>query len=670
MSPEPSLFLDLIIVLGAALTVATFFHYLKLPLIAGFIGAGLLIGPSGLNLVQSLPQAHLIAEIGIIFLMFVLGVEFSLNKVREMRTEIFWIGGIQVLATILLGTLVARNLAGMNFSEAVLVSFAVAVSSTAMTLKLLDDNRDFNSPQGKPAVGITLAQDLALIPLILIVPILSQVGSSENFLSGWDGNLLFGFGARGLLIIGALILIGHYIVPSLIDKVMRTRSRELFFYMALFLCMGIAFVVKLSGLTLSIGAFVAGVLISESPYAKQAMSEILPLRDNFLGLFFLSVGMILDLGFVVDHALLVTGAVATVILLKGSIIYWIMRGQKYAHAVSLTTALLMFNLGEFSFVLVEMGRIYSLISDSTHQLLLSVTVITLIITPFLYKIAPKLIKKTEFDRIISGPLQDLEKPSRTEANHAILIGYGVAGQNVGKALKQLGIPYKVVDMNYQTVRARQAEGEEIIFGDATKPDVLHSMDLDTAKLVVLCVTGENMIQGVLIAVRKIRPDIKIIVRSQYLLEARKLPITEQDDVVVAEFETALEILARTLQVYGVSSRQIHEFILSSRTKMMSLQVGLSESIRTGIELPTWEALSAIRPVRIEFLPKPETLMSLDIRRSTGASIVAIFREGLGTHLPEPHFEIQQNDVLFAIGKTEALEKLEALFFETQEEASL
>ncbi|MGE3760299.1 MAG: cation:proton antiporter, partial [Pseudobdellovibrionaceae bacterium] len=378
--------------------------------------------------------------------------------------------------------------------------------------------------------GLALAQDLAIIPLILLAPALTEMISPDSLWIRWGEGVVFDFVTRGVILIGSIWLLARFAIPFLLDKVMRTRSRELFFYMALFLCIGIAFVVNTAGLTLSIGAFIAGVLVSESPYGRQALSEILPLRDNFLGLFFLSVGMLLDLNFVALHLPVIFASLIGLILIKGAIIYLVMRARNYAHTVGLTTSLLTFNMGEFSFVLLGLGETHHLVSENTHQILLAVTILSLVLTPFLYKLSPRLVSKTDFDKIIREPLGKIkaaQAPSEIN-NHAIVIGYGVAGQNVGKVLKQLGIPCKALDVNYETVKKLSAQGHDIVFGDASKPDVLISLGLESAKLVVLCVTGETMIEGALLAIRKIRPDIKVIVRSQYLLEAKKLSLTEQD----------------------------------------------------------------------------------------------------------------------------------------------
>lgn len=679
------IFYNLIVLLGSATLVATVFHTLRLPPVVGFLVAGILAGPKGLGLVDSMPEVNLLTEIGAILLMFTIGLEFSLRQFINIKRMLIGLGSAQMLFTIAGVSWFCSAVLDVQWQQALFFGCLAALSSSAVVIKLLQDNRDMHSPFGQAGLSILLFQDLIVIPIILFLPVLAGSATLEISSLSWPDIQDFIARASGLIL---FVLLGaRYVVPFLLDRVVKTRSREVFFFSILFVCAGTAFMLESLGLSLSLGAFFAGIMISESPYGKQATSDFTPLRDNFLGLFFVAIGMLLDLSFLWSHLDIILGLVLALFVIKFFVIFTVIWMTGSSSSLGIVTGMILVQMGEFSFILAEQGAELGLLSPVERQYFLAASIVSLGLTPLFYKWAPKIGFRTDYENILPRQVQNFASQVRNSiirhplqipiksgdihgengpiSGHTVIVGYGIAGQNAAAALKDLDIPYRIIEMNNQTVKTYAEKGEPIIFGDASKEHILHTVSLDKALLVIVAISGPEITAAVLQTIHRIRPDIRVIVRAQYLRDLKRFDLSENTEPVIAEFETTLEILTRTLSTYGVRSRQIHEFVLEARKKLSTSFHTTYQSVHTKIDLPAWECFSYIRP----FLLKDgswaigKTVLETNLRQLTQVSLVAVYREGLGTTVPHAGFELESSDVLYLIGVGDNLDVAEKLLSE-------
>ncbi|MCB0384258.1 MAG: cation:proton antiporter [Bdellovibrionales bacterium] len=676
MSGEHQLLIDLIIILGSATFVATIFYSIHLPPVVGFLFAGIIAGPNGLGLVKTLPSVEVMTEIAGVLLMFTIGLEISLRQLLAMKKVLFGLGMGQMGLTMGLTSPVFYFGFGFDWPRSFFFSSIVALSSTAVVLKLLKDSRNLDSPLGQTSLSILLFQDIAVIPLLLVLPILAgaNTGSTASPF-GIEQIGSFVLTSAGLIL---FVLVGsRWVVPWILDRVAKTRSSEIFFFSILFICAGTAFLIEALGLSLSLGAFFAGLMIASSPYGKQTMAEFTPLRDNFLGLFFVSIGMLLSLEFVQTNWIQVLALSSGILLVKFVCIFAILWMFGISSTISMVTALTLFQIGEFSLILADQGRGLGLMSDRQYQFFLSVAIISLALTPLLYRLAPKIGFQAQLRSLIPKSVSEMANSLRNQwvtkvpvgasshstgdiAGHTIIIGFGIAGQEVASALKALELPYQAIELNADTVRLAKKKGEPIIYGDATKAEILELAGLDRAHLVILVVNSLDITMATLRTIHRIRPDISILVRIQYLRDLKQFETKQNVEPIVSEFETSLEILARTLKAYGADARQIHEFTLDAHERLQKTSMGLAKSHRFNLSLPDWQIFASLYPMKLKANSPAlgQNLVQLDLRRNTGATIVSVHREGLGSTVPGPDFSFESEDILYLLGNTESINRAE------------
>ncbi len=653
-----SFLLELLILIGSATLVATVFHALKLPTIIGFIVAGVIIGPFGIGWVSSVPGAEALSEIGIIFLMFTIGLEFSLSQLKDLRRHFLGLGGSQVLVTLSLTAVLCRLVLDISWMRSFFIGCLVSLSSTAIIMKLLQDSRESASPHGNAIVGVLLFQDLAVIPMMMLLSLVGLAGKGDAT-SIWDYKLLLKLLAAGVF----LFFAGHYLIPKALHRVAKTGSRELFFFAVLLLCLGISYLMQEVGLSLSFGAFLAGLLIAESPYGRQAMSDILPLRDNFLGLFFASVGMLVNTRFVAMNIGTILSWVLALALIKIAVVYLIARAWRYTHSVALIVALSIFQIGEFSFVLAKMGHDYGLMGDQGLQYFFAVTVLTLILSPFLFKWAPIwALSRSDSETKEATDSQPAVARAASNQGHAIIVGFGVAGQNLGRAFKGLGIPYKVIDQNYNNVLKQKKNGEDMLYGDASRVEILEHAGIHEARLLIIAVSGAAMTKAVLDAAHRIRKDMPVIARVLYSRDVSLMEPSSQTTLVVAENETTIELLARSLISFGIAEEEIYNFMAEARRSMHNSHSGLSDFLRTSLDHSTWQMLSTLHSVQLkaDSFAVGRSLDQLMLRTHTGATVVNVYRETEGSLLPQAGMGLVAGDILHMAGDRESLRKASQL----------
>jgi CPA2 family monovalent cation:H+ antiporter-2 len=657
---EYKLLESLVVILVTSALVVLILHRIKIPSLVGFLLAGILIGPYSIGLIRDTHSVEMLAEVGVILLLFTIGIEFSMAKLTRIKKAVVGGGGLQVLLTIGLSALIAYSLTGV-IRKSIFFGFLIALSSTAIVLKILSEKGETDSPHGRIMVGILIFQDLCVVPLMLLVPVLA----GEN-ISIMDITIRMG---KALFIIAAVLLGARWIVPALLRQVVHTRSRELFTITIILFCLGIALLTSKFGLSLALGAFLAGIIISESEYANQAMSDILPFKDSFIGLFFVSVGMLMNIEHMIDNSARVFIIIVTIFLLKmmtGFIASFITRNPFRS---SLHAGLGLAQIGEFSFVLAIVGKNYDLITEDFYQLFLSSSIVTMILTPFVLKVSPHLSNLVATKNIFEK-LDKLYKVSERERlprkkEHVIIIGFGINGRNLAKVLKEAGITYVVLDMNNDTVREMRKRGEPILYGDGTSREILHKLGISEASLLVIAISDPVCTRCIVSVARAENPNLYIIVRTRYLAEVDDLKKLGANDVIPEEFETSVEIFSRVLHQYHIPRNIITEHIENTRKDSYRI-------LRT-VRLPRKhlaERHELLKEIDTEAYLLKETsrvsgysIKDLRFRTETGVTIIAVQRGERVHQNPPPDLVLKKGDILLLIGKKEdinhAIEYLES-----------
>lgn len=519
---------DLVVVLGAAVIVVALLRPLRVPSIAGFIFTGVLAGPGVLGLVSSQGHVESLAEIGVVLLLFGIGLELSLDRLKRVWRAALIGGSLQVAATIFATVAVASAL-GLGLRPAVLLGFVVAVSSTAVVLRGLATRGELESPHGKVAVGILVYQDLCVIPMILAIPLLAGEGGSTS-------DILWTI-LTAIAVLAGVVLAARVLVPPLLRFVARTRQRELFVLAVFLICFGTAWLVSIAGVSLSIGAFLGGLVVAGSEFRHQAMSDVIPAREVLASLFFVSVGMLLDVSDVTGHWLSVLGLLVAIMIGKFVIVFVTARLLRLPTRVATLSGATLCQVGEFSFVLLNQPGTTTLLSPALQNNLLIAIIVSMMLTPVLIAFGPHLASGAArvpwLNRRLGAEPPGVD-PDEPHADHVIVAGYGVAGRELCKALERSETPYVAVDINTDNVRAARAAGARAVLGDVTHRDLLEELGAARARLVVVSI---NDAQATLLAVRVMRetaPNTPILVRSQYVMDEG--PLREAGATVVVSAE--------------------------------------------------------------------------------------------------------------------------------------
>jgi len=645
---------ELVIVLAAAVVVITISQKLRLPAVAGFLLTGILIGPAALRLVEETRVIATLAEVGVVMLLFNVGLEFSPARLRQIRGDFLLGGGIQVsLST--LATVVILLPLGFTLPEALFYGFLVSLSSTAVVLRVLADRGELDAPHGRVSLGILLFQDLAVVPMIALVPVLANAGAVA-----W-GKIAGRF-ALSLAVVVAVVALARLLAPRLLHLIVRTRVREVFLIAALFLCLGMSLLTAALGLSLALGAFLAGMVISESAYSHQVVADILPFRDLFNSLFFISVGMLLDLGAAAAEALLVGLLVVGLFLLKALVALIAVKVRGHTSRVALTTALSLAQVGEFSFVLAGVGRANGLIPDWVFQGFIASAIVTIFATPFLIGLASRVAERAE--RVFGwkhGPA-GAEERAAAAGQHVIIAGYGLNGRNLARVLRETGIPYVVLDLNPDALREAREEGETVLFGDVASPRILKAAGIGRAKAVVFAISDPGATRRGVRLARELGPEVFVLVRTRYAAEVDELYRLGADAVIPEEFETSLEIFVRVLEKYYIPRNIIDAQIAVIRSEGYGIWRAGQGARRPSLGRIS-EILSAGTAqtflVTRESPPAGKTIGELRLRTETGATIVAVVRGESSFTSPPVEFRIEPGDTLVLVASHRDMDRASA-----------
>ena len=650
---------DLVIIFGLSIVVLFVCHQFWVPATVGFILTGILAGPHLLGLVKAIHEVEMLAEIGVILLLFTIGVEFSFANLLQIRQSVLVAGPIQVAATCLAGVFLALQF-GMSNSEAVFIGFLLSLSSTAIVLKLLQERAEVDTPHGRTSLGILIFQDIIIVPMMLFVPLLA--GVSENL--GVSFLLLL---AKGLIIIALVIAGAKWVAPHVLYQIARTGNRELFLLAIVLLCTSVAWLTAQAGLSLALGAFLAGLIVSETEYRHQALGNILPFRDVFASFFFISIGMLLDVGFLLKNpgiiALLTFGVIVLKTLLAGGAALCL----KFPLRTAVLVGLALCQVGEFSFILSKVGMSQGLFSGNSYQLFLDVTILTMVITPLMMAVAPQVATF-----ILRWPLpQKLKLGSHLAevidksipGDHLIIVGFGVNGRNLARAAKTGGIPYVIIEMNPETVRRERKSGETIFYGDATQEEILIHANIKEARILVVVINDPAAVRRITTLAHRLNPKVHIIVRTRYVNELQPLFELGADDVVPEEFETSVEIFTLVLKKYLVPKEEIERLTSEVRTNCYMVFRGMFKGFETLAPLP--DHLHDVDISTFRLAPGAplagKSLAQTELRKKHGVTVLAVRRGSQVFHNPDPDMVLLADDLLITMGSPEDLIKVTGLF---------
>ena len=656
---EIQLLKDIVIIVGLSILVIYICHRIRVPAIVGFLFTGILAGPHGLGLVKAVHEVEILAEIGVVLLLFTIGIEFSLRNLLQIRRSILIGGSLQVLLTVLVAFLIARQ-AGQPFGQSIFIGFLVSLSSTAIVLKLMQERAEVDSPHGRTALAILIFQDVIIVPMILITPLLAGTAG------GFDESP-FVLVAKGIGII-LLVLVGaKWIVPRVLYQVARTRSRELFLLSIVAVCLAVAWLTSSVGLSLALGAFLAGLIISESEYSHQAFGNILPFRDLFISFFFVSIGMLLDLGFLVEQpvfiALIALGVLALKTVIAGFVT--VLLGSPLRTTILVGFALS--QVGEFSFILSKTGVEHDLLGANVFQIFLAVSVLTMAATPFVIALAPGIadfiLRLPLPGRLKAGSYPETERKVTTKKDHLIIIGFGVNGRNVARVARAAGIPYVVIEMNPDTVKSEQARGEPIYYGDATQEAVLEHAHIKSAMVVMVAIADPAATRRITETSRRLNPKAHMIVRTRYLQEMKPLYELGATEVIPEEFETSVEIFARVLAKYLVPRDEIERLAAEVRSDGYQMFRSLSrESVSfSGLRLQLPDVQVCVVRVDKTSPLAGKSLAQIELRKKYQVAVLAIRRGSEILTSPPGEMPLAANDVLFVLGPPEKIALVANLF---------
>jgi CPA2 family monovalent cation:H+ antiporter-2 len=651
---------DILILLVFSVVIVFVLQKFKLPSIIGFLITGVIIGPYGFSLISAIDEVEILSEIGVILLLFVIGMELSIKQLVSIKKTVFIGGFLQVGVTVLVSFLV-YYLLGNSWNEAVFVGFLFSLSSTAIVLKTLQDKQQITAPQGRNALAILIFQDLIVVPMMLLTPMLA--GQSENIVM----SILF-LVIKSIIVIVITFLSARYVVPRLLHAVAKTNSKELFLLVTITLCFAVAFLTSEAGLSLALGAFIAGLIVSESEYSHQATSSILPFRELFTSFFFVSVGMLLDLQFFVNNIPVILLLVLVVFIVKSVIAAVAVAVLKYPTRTVLLTGLSLFQVGEFAFILSKVGIEYSLLTPQTNQYFLSVSIVSMILTPFVIifseNIVDRLIgasKKLGFDSTEISSLDHSNIANHDLENHLVIIGYGVNGSNLAKAASSSNIPYVVIETNAETVRTQKDKGVPIIFGDATQDHILEIIHLSTARVAVIAISDKAATKLVIKKIRTFSDSIYLVVRTRYVKETSELIALGADEVIPEEFETSVQIFTNVLQNFLVPEDDIEQIIDNMRADNYQLFKG-------ELKLPKTYRHTELADFKITCLRLngdtnkflDNTIKELNLRAQYGINILGIKRKEKMLDSVQPDEKLRQGDLVYVQGSQSSIEHFHKL----------
>ncbi|HEV8051296.1 MAG TPA: cation:proton antiporter [Parachlamydiaceae bacterium] len=651
---------EIVIIFALSIGVLLLCHRLKLPAVVGFLVTGILCGPHGMGLVSGLEDVNNLATIGIVLLLFTVGMEFSIKNIVKYKYYFFGGGVLQVFTTLGVTFLVSRYILDCPWNESIFLGFLISLSSTAIVLRALDENGETESPHGRLILGILIFQDIIAVPMMLLVPLLA--GTGEEIDSSSFYHFLY-----GITVLVVMAVSAFYAVPKLLYYVTRTRNRELFLLSVLTVCFAVAWITSSIGLSLSLGAFLAGLIVSESEYSDEAVGNVLPFQEIFTSFFFVSMGMLLDVSFVVEQPFLILALALLVLGVKSLIA----GGAALVLGMPLRSAIIggiaLSQVGEFAFVVAHSGTSLGLVTDYGYQLFLSVSLLTMGVTPtimylstFIAAWADKLpIPK----RILTGMQYNSEDSSHVKTGHIIICGFGIRGRHIARAAKAADQPYIILEMNPETVKAEKHNGEPIRYGDPSHQSVLVHAGIRTAKTVAVVINDPLASKHIVKLARSLNPEAYIITRTRYFQEVPLMLYAGANDVIPDEFGSSLEIFTRILQKAQIPQDLLYKYVNELRTEGYDA-LGLHNY---SISPPSAFAIDSTA-AKIETMNIAEgsslvgnTVMGSELKKVHGLTVLVIKRQNRTITAIQADTDFQAADSVVVVGSPECLTKAKYLF---------
>jgi len=632
----------LVLTYAIALVFILVLSRIHIPPIVSFIVAGAVAGPAGIGIVKTQDDVEMLAEMGIVLLLFTVGLEFSLTEIRRIWRKVLIGGTLQIgvtAAAILLLVLAISGSAAM-WRFGLFAGLFVALSSTAIVLKELGSRNQLDSPHGRLVVGVMLFQDLCIVALLLLVPILS----GRTPLSVVPEVLAKAAGA-----IGVVAIVSRFVLPVLFRLVAKSGRREAFPLAVVLASIGTAWVSSLLGISMALGAFLGGLVLAESEYSHQAYAEIRPLRDILAGLFFISLGMLVDPSVLLRQFPLIVGIAVLLVVVKASVATGAFLAAATSVRVAATAGIGLAQVGEFSFILGRSGLAVGLLDASQWQLLLAASIATMVATPALLGAAPSV---GSWLAARTRPAHDGEDAAESAllSDHVVILGFGMGGQLLGRALRQLATPYVILDLNGATVRQGRKNGESIFYGDATNEDALRSAGVAHARAVVGVLSDPYAAARALSAIRTINPSVPIILRMRYKSEAETAMRQGATVAVAEEMEASLEVVAQTIARLDVPGNVIDVLLDSYRRESMGMR-----TVRApGQPLDSLPTAISKTPIASHALGPTDwavgrTLAEVNLRADTGALVIAVQQGGRYITSPPADLKLAADDVLYLLG---------------------
>lgn len=662
MQEDFRLVVDLVTVLAAAAAGGLFAALLKQPILLGYLVAGMAVGPAGLGLIKELVQVETLAQFGVAFLLFALGVEFSFSELNKVKGISLGGGALQIVLTILITTLVSLGVGWVTSpAQGIFLGAILSLSSTAVVLKCLMERGETGTPHGQVMLGMLVVQDLALGVMLAVLPALDQPVEKIGLAVGWA------LVQTGLIALAAVVA-GSWVIPRLLRLLARTESRELFLLGVVVLCLGIALLTEYLGLSIEMGAFVAGLMISEVEYADQTLTYVEPLRDIFASLFFAAIGMLIDPLFLWNNLELILGLVALVFVGKFLIVTPLVILFRYPPKTALIVGLGLAQIGEFSFVLASEGQALGLVSRRVYLLILGTTAVTLVLTPFVLRLIPQLFLWAESIPWVNQYLEWADVPIAVSddlplRDHVVVCGYGQVGRNIVKLLRDRNYPVLVIDQSERRVQELREAAIPYIYGNAASLHVLGRASVETAKGMAIALPDPISMRLTLKRALELTPDLDVVVRANQDKDIELLYQLGAREVVQSEFEASLELSSHLLTGLGlplpIIQREVQQIRNSHyqelRPARPSYQVSRELKEATEAMNGCWYDLPADSPL------VNMTLDETNLRRLTGISLMAIQRpNGEEIDYPEGKTMLTAGDRLLVVGDPDELAAFSAL----------
>ena len=640
-------FTQLIIILGFSIPVIYIFNKIKLPSIIGFLITGIIIGPFGLKLIDDTAGIQFMAEIGVAFLLFTIGIEIQLSRFLKHLSEILLTGGLQILCTFFVGFAVGLAMQ-LSVSQSVFIGFILAHSSSALILKILKDRSDEDSPQGRISIGVILFQDVMVVPMMLLIPFLAGDSGPDALMIIWKL-------VKSILIIVIILVAARYVIPFVLERLVNMNMRDVLVIASVVITMGIAWITESLGLSLAIGAFLAGLALSDTDFTHQIISDINPFRDVFLSVFFVAFGMILNLDFLRANTGYILLTSLVIILIKFAIVFSLVKLLQYPLRVALLSGVMLSQIGEFSFVLASQGFKSSIISNDIYQTFIGASVLTFMVTPLLVSTVYYVLnRKNSFD-----VTQDAKPDSCVNvSNHVIICGMGLNGRNLVRVLKDTAINYVVIDLNFQKIKKAKSKGDKItIWGDASNVEILRRASVKDARVMVIAISDRFLTKTCLSNAKALNPNLHVIVRTKYVADIESLLALGADDVIPEEFETSIQIFSRVLKMFHIPN----SIILTHGNIIRNKSYGVFRDVRyTQEAFDQISQLLAQGTIETYFIAAGnpivgQSIRDVNLRAQSGAMIINIIRDNQTITNPPGEFVFQAADQLVLFGSHSAID---------------